>query len=460
MLLSLSLLALRLAAEVTSATGVHADAGAAPAGESVRVWPLPPNPSAHPLHRRSHTGGAGFETFTPIRGRRLPGWAALRLKDTDLDNMTKAWQQINRYVGNNTENGDLNVANALWPSSRIVFHPNFTTFARQLKARHIPIVDLGGFCPSAGSQFDVNNDGGPGGAIGFFPANHRVIQKPPNTTSYLDEGRAILNAPGTDALLLGLDMGEQDDRYIYSYSLEGVLAAGSGSHFEQFRRFRDFSDEIERSSGGTMASLVHSPWATHYYHKTGLYSTGGSETSSSGQNAQSVYSFIRGAAKQYGTTVYGQVSVFNGGISGYKTYGFGSTPCVPNGHGPSCGTSLSLMKRLLFTEMSYDSVYFAFEGGWEYGPAEKNLTGQIAPIGKLQVGAKRFFSSSVTPDLGVHVPTIAVLLDFYGGCVAVHPSPPPLTPFFPKTHELEELFPNVNSWPFFAPDQFFDKIVL
>jgi hypothetical protein len=43
------------------------------------------------------------------------------------------------------------------------------------------------------------------------------------------------------------------------------------------------------------------------------------------------------------------------------------------------------------------------------------LTGKITPIGQLQAGGKRFFSSAGTPDLGVHVPTVAVLLDFYGG---------------------------------------------
>ena len=36
-------------------------------------------------------------------------------------------------------------------------------------------------------------------------------------------------------------------------------------------------------------------------------------------------------------------------------------------------------------------------------------------IGELQRGGKRFFSSLTTPDLGVHVPTVAVLLDFFGG---------------------------------------------
>eukprot|EP01047_Picozoa_sp_COSAG01_P039972 COSAG01_NODE_3332_length_6235_cov_3.027678_10_plen_102_part_00 len=64
---------------------------------AVRVWVLPPQPRAHPLNNRSYTPGAGYEIFTPIRGRRLPGWAALRLKDTDLDNLSQAWQQIDKY---------------------------------------------------------------------------------------------------------------------------------------------------------------------------------------------------------------------------------------------------------------------------------------------------------------------------------------------------------------------------
>ena len=84
---------------------------------AVKVWPLPPNPAAHPLHNRSRTPGAGFEIFTPVKGRRLPGWAALRLKDTDLDNITRVWQQIDKYFT------DFDCANALWPSSRVVFHP-------------------------------------------------------------------------------------------------------------------------------------------------------------------------------------------------------------------------------------------------------------------------------------------------------------------------------------------------
>lgn len=61
------------------------------------------------------------------------------------------------------------------------------------------------------------------------------------------------------------------------------------------------------------------------------------------------------------------------------------------------------MKRLMYTQLFYDSVYFAFEGQWEYvSGATKNRTG-LTPIGMLQQQAKKFFASTDTPDLGVHV---------------------------------------------------------
>ena len=234
---------------------------------------------------------------------------------------------------------------------------------------------------------------------------------------HLDAGKAILNAAGTDPLLLGLDVGEQDDRYTYSYSLQGVLDAGSSSDWAQFKRWRDYFDFMEHNLGGTLASLLHTPTAAHHYHKTGLYSSTGGETASSAKNVQTLYSFLRGSAKQYGLAVYGQVSVFSM-VNGFKTYGFAGSAtadCTHGQGGAACGTSLSLMKRLMYTEMSYDSVYFAMEGGWEYGPKAGNLTGTITPIGRLQAGGKRFFSSAASTALGVHTPTIAVLLDYYRG---------------------------------------------
>ena len=160
---------------------------------AIRVWDRLPDPASHPLRNRSKTAGADWPIFSPIRGKKLPGWAALRVKDTDLEDLEALWLTIDKYLGNDTAHGEFDCANALWPSSRIVFHPNFTAFAATLKARHIPIVDLGGYGPASGSQIDVNADDGStaGGAIGFSAGSHAV--KPWNgagATSYIEQGKA------------------------------------------------------------------------------------------------------------------------------------------------------------------------------------------------------------------------------------------------------------------------------
>jgi hypothetical protein len=248
---------------------------AAAAQGAVKVWQFPPDPKAHPLYPQNYVKGTDYSTFTPIKGRRLPGWAAVRVSNADLDDMPKTWQKIEKYFGADAGKGEFDCANACLAHGEVLFHPNLTDFAKQLKAKHIPISGFGGFCPSGGNQYDIHNDD-LGGAIGLYgpgKSYHGVGVK-----SYIEEARDILNAPGTDAMFAGVEIGEQDARYAYEYALQGVLAAGSGSYFEQYKRFRDFSDTIEYNSGGQMASLQQSPWASHYYHKTGLYYNGGGET--------------------------------------------------------------------------------------------------------------------------------------------------------------------------------------
>ena len=208
-------------------------------------------------------------------------------------------------------------------------------------------------------------------------------------------------------------MGEQDVRYLWGYARRGVLQP-AGDHLAQYIQFRDYSWAIAWQSGTLMASLQSSTYGGHYWHKTGMYTTAGAETSQSNGNAQLLYAFIRGSAKQYGILWYGQVSIFN--WFGYKIPGdpHPSASCKSQSdHSATCGTSLSLMKRLMYTQLAYDSVYFAFEGGWEY-PSAAKLTG-LTPIGQLQRQAKTLLSSADSPDLGLHVPTIAVLLDFLAG---------------------------------------------
>jgi len=100
-----------------------------------------------------------------------------------------------------------------------------------------------------------------------------------------------------------------------------VCSTTPGSYIRLYKNFMDFNLAQETDLGGKMTSLQHTPAASHYYAKTGLYTMLGSETSSSSHNVQTVYSFIRGAAKQYGSSVLGQVSVFSTS-RGFKSYGY------------------------------------------------------------------------------------------------------------------------------------------
>ena len=84
---------------------------------------------------------------------------AVKPDDTDLDpqNLPNLWQKIDKYFGNDSEKGQFDIANAIRPTGRVVFHPNFTNFARQLKQKRIPATGFGGFCPSGGNQVSGTN---------------------------------------------------------------------------------------------------------------------------------------------------------------------------------------------------------------------------------------------------------------------------------------------------------------
>ena len=135
----------------------------------------------------------------------------------------------------------------------------------------------------------------------------------------------------------------------------------------------------------------------HYMIKSGLYTLVGAEAAQALPNSQAFYAFIRGAGKQYGVLWFGNVSVYN--RFGYKTYpGQGTSPetrtqaskpiqrsgCAvktPRCHGtsrnykcqgqgtggPTCGTSLNLMKRLMYSHIMYGSSYVSFENSWFVG---------------------------------------------------------------------------------------------
>ena len=83
--------------------------------------------------------------------------------------------------------------------------------------------------------------------------------------------------------------------------------------------------------------------------------------------------------------------------------------CEGQSHGgPTCGTSLNLMKRLLYSHIMYGSGYVSFENGWFIGGSS-----DLSPIGKIQHAAKQF--ADAKRSFGVHVATVALYLDFFNG---------------------------------------------
>jgi len=103
------------------------------------------------------------------------------------------------------------------------------------------------------------------------------------------------------------------------------------------------------------------------------------------------------------------VSIFN--RWGYKVYGQddagGDDP-----HGPAHGTSLSLMKRLLYSHILYNCVAVGFEGGWFEGD-------DLSPIGRIQRAANRWVGEHGQPGV-MHTPVGLVVDSFSGWTVPRH----------------------------------------
>jgi hypothetical protein len=135
----------------------------------------------------------------------------------------------------------------------------------------------------------------------------------------------------------------------------------------------------------------------------------GAETAQGLPNAQLFYSFLRGAAKQFGTWIWGNASVYN--RWNHKTCAMvnqttGSAKCRCS----AVGTSLALFRRLMYQQLLYGVKIFGFEtlGGC----GDPSIDSPISPIAKIQDSGRQFAEDN---DLGVHIVTFAVLADTMTG---------------------------------------------
>ncbi len=332
--------------------------------QPIRVYSHLLEPREHPDYRRRAVQPPSWDTF---EGR--THFTALRSFEIKDDRIVNAVEEIELYTRTHAL-GDI-----IWPSYPVLFAKNLGELADEIKRRGLYLFDIWGYVPGSG----------PGGYWTQFKA-------PP-------EQLALLSAKLGERWF-GTDIGEQDGRYISLYAAQ--LTPVSGGRFEQYLNFQRHFERMGDDLGHRHATLVSLNFG-HYFLKEGTYTLIGAETAQALPNSQVYYAFIRGAGKQYGVPWFGNASVYN--RWGYKSYGTeGRTEYEE--YGPTKGSSLSLLKRLLYTHVLYNSVFVGFENNWIEA-------GKITPLGLIQQAAQRWVKAHGQPGV-MHTP-VALLLDFHSG---------------------------------------------
>ncbi len=322
----------------------------------VRVYPHLMNPRKHPDDDRKAVRPPDAATFKN------------RVQFTALRSLGPNYrEEIEKYTKT------LELGNVLWPTYDLLHHPELEEVVRYIKEKELYLFDIWGFVPGSG----------PGGYWQQFEVD-------PKTTSLFERELADR--------WLGMDNGEQDGRYVGGYA--GQMSPVGASREEQYLNFQHHFERLGDLLGNKLSTLVSLNFG-HYFLKEGTYSLIGAETAQGLPNTQVYYSFIRGAGKQYGVPWFGNASVWN--RWGWKDY----SGAKNDNAGETNGTSLSLLKRLMYSHLMYNSVAVGFESSFFRGD------GSLSPIGEIQRSANRWVGEH--GDCGVMHTPVAVMVDFFSG---------------------------------------------
>lgn len=328
------------------------------------VYPYTMNPTEHPDYLRHYVKAPDYSVF----GNKTQFMALRDLSGPDYK------ERITRWVDKEK------LGNILWVHYPLIYQDNLKEVVSEIRKRNLYLFDLWGYVPGSG----------PGGVWQQFVIPDGVLD-------------LFENELGDH--WLGMDNGEQDGRYVGSFAPR--LYPMGGDRKQQYFNFQRHFEEMGNQLGNKLATLVSLNFG-HYFLKEGIYTLIGAETAQGLPNSQIYYSFIRGAGKQYGVHWFGNASVWN--RWGWKTYDPKSIRYDEKDYGagnPLKGTSLSLLKRLLYTHLFYDCVAVGFEGSMRID--EKTLS----PIGKIQQQAVKW--SEKYGDPGTMYTPVAFMTDFFSG---------------------------------------------
>jgi hypothetical protein len=330
----------------------------------VRVYAHRFDPREHPDYDRHHARAPSWDLF----GQRTR-FTVLRGFEVQDDQVVNFRAEIDKFTQRHQ------LGEVIWPSYPVLFATNLHELAAEIRQRDLFLFDIWGYVPGSG----------PGGYWQQF-------QVPPAVFRQLEQDLG--------ERWLGMDIGEQDGRYIGGYAPQ--MHPISHNRLEQYLHFHRHFDAMSEALGDRLCTLVSLNFG-HYLVREGTYTLIGAETAQALPNSQVYYAFIRGAGKQYGVPWFGNASIFN--RWGYKAYG---STGKSEGYefGPTKGTSLSLLKRLLYSHILYNAMVVGFENAWFDGD-------QLSPIGRIQQSARAWVGQHETP--GALQTPVALLLDFYSG---------------------------------------------
>lgn len=277
----------------------------------------------------------------------------------------------------------------------MLFVDNFDEVIETIKANDLYLFDIWGYVPGSGIEGDWKQ---------FRPDLSRL--------------KKIQDTLGDK--WLGMDVGEQDGRYVLSYSSQ--MGYPDASHKEQYLNFQRHIQKICDDLGNKMVTLLAITLAHNEVKENG-YTLIGAETAQMHPNGQVFYAFLRGAGKQYGVLWFGNASIYN--RWGYKSYDVGQIELKETEqvfpYGPTKGTSLSLLKRLIYNHILYNCALVGYETNWfkniiyadEQGAKKIKEGDKLSPIGAIQHGAKSWVKKNGMP--GTMLTQVAILRDLYSG---------------------------------------------
>ncbi len=316
--------------------------------------------------------------------------------DPETNKLINIDEDIKRY----TE--DYKIGNCFWLHWKTITADNFEELVDKLQEKNLFLYGFWGFVP--GTKSDHKN------AIHWGE-----FEIPEERDKYMNEKLG--------AHFFGYEMGEQDGRYIGAYTAREDNTSRPKNRLAQCKAFSDFFARIAENFYGKM-TILSSLTMLHYYARDGYSSLLNCEAAQGLLNSQMWYGFIRGASKQYGLLCAGNVSVWN--PWGYKTYESVGQYQSGKKWGPEHGTSLSLMRRILYTEYMYNCDFLGFEQGWFSDDNTENRLlnqpsndsnvaefGLLSPIGTVQESANKLIEKIGKP--GVMYTPVALIMDAFAG---------------------------------------------